>query len=199
MGAVVAGATLAPLTGVLMMFELTGSYQIVLPLLVACGTAAAVVHGALGESIYTLGALRRGLSLRRGGPSLRDLSVAQALDGVAPISADLAPAELLALVGPTQHSGFPVMDNGALLGLLSAREARRALLDPSVDRAATARSFTRPTKPLLPDDDLGTAVQQLAEAGVSEAVVIDAAGKPLGVVSREGILEAWRRATLPKS
>src|SRR5262249_30029357 len=53
MGAVVAGATLAPLTGVLMMFELTGSYQIVLPLLVACGAATAVVQGRLGGSIYT--------------------------------------------------------------------------------------------------------------------------------------------------
>ena len=68
MGAVVAGATLAPLTGVLMMFELTGSYQIVLPLLVACGTAAAVVHGALGGSIYTLAALRRGIKLRQAEP-----------------------------------------------------------------------------------------------------------------------------------
>jgi CIC family chloride channel protein len=67
MGAVVAGATLAPLTGVLMMFELTGSYQIALPLLVACGTAAAVVQGILGGSIYTLGARRRGILLSRGG------------------------------------------------------------------------------------------------------------------------------------
>src|SRR5205085_425911 len=65
MGAVVAGATLAPLTGVLMMFELTGSYQIVLPLLVACGIAAAVVQGALGGSIYTIGARRRGVRAAR--------------------------------------------------------------------------------------------------------------------------------------
>jgi CIC family chloride channel protein len=54
MGALVAGATAAPLTGVMMMFELTASYQIVLPLLVACGAAAALVNGILGGSIYTL-------------------------------------------------------------------------------------------------------------------------------------------------
>jgi len=195
MGAVVAGATLAPLTGVLMMFELTGSYQIVLPLLVACGTAAALVQGVLGGSIYTLGAKKRGIQLSRGAPALRDLSVAQALDKVEPLAADTPFDELLRVVGPTLHAAFPVSANGAVIGLLSVREARRALLDPAVDRTATARSFMRPAPALLPDDDLGTAVQKLADAGVAEALVLDEQRSPLGIVTREGILEAWRRAT----
>jgi CIC family chloride channel protein len=197
MGAVVAGATLAPLTGVLMMFELTGSYDIVLPLLVACGTAAAVVQGTLGGSIYTIGARRRGLQLSRGGPSLSDLSVAQALDAVDPIPADLPYGALLRLVGPTQHLAFPVVEDGALFGVVSVRQVRRALLDPEVDRSATARAFAQAAQTLLVDDDLGTAVQRLAEAGAAEAVVVDAQNRPLGVVTREGILEAWRKATHP--
>ena len=196
MGAVVAGATLAPLTGVLMMFELTGSYQIVLPLLVACGMAAAVTQGALGGSIYTLGARRRGIRLSRGGPQLSDLSVAQALDAVDPLPADLPYAELVKVIGPTLHAAFPVVADGqGVIGLLSVREARRALLDPAVDKSSTARSFTRPAQSLQPDDDLGTAVQRLAEAGMPEALVVDATRRPLGIVTREGILEAWRRAT----
>ena len=196
MGAVVAGATLAPLTGVLMMFELTGSYQIVLPLLVACGTAAAVVQGVLGGSIYTIGARRRGIRLSRGGPQLSDLSVAQALDKVEPLPASMPYDELLRVVGQTLHAAFPVVsDREGVIGLLSARDTRRALLDPAVDRTATARSFTRPAQALRPDDDLGAAVQKLAEAGVPEALVVDAQSRPLGIVTREGILEAWRRAT----
>ncbi|TMB31941.1 MAG: CBS domain-containing protein, partial [Deltaproteobacteria bacterium] len=70
-------------------------------------------------------------------------------------------------------------------------------LDPAVDRTATARAFARPAQTLLADDDLGTAVERLSSAGVAEAVVVDSNGKPVGVVSREGILEAWRRATVP--
>ena len=197
MGAVVAGATLAPLTGVLMMFELTASYQIVLPLLVACGAAAAVVHGLLGASIYTLGAAKRGVLLSRGGPALSDLSVAQAMDGVEPIPADLPYDALLKIVGPTSHAGFPVTEGSALAGVLSVRETRSALLDPAVDRTATARTFTHEALVLLPDEDLATAVHRLAEAGRAEAVVVDTGGRPLGVVTREGILEAWRRATQP--
>jgi CIC family chloride channel protein len=197
MGAVAAGATLAPLTGVLMMFELTGSYQIVLPLLVACGAAAAVVHGLMGGSIYTIGARRRGVVLSRGGPSLSELSVEQALDKVDPIPAEMAHDELLRLVGPTEHGAFPVVDGDAVIGVLSVRETRRALLDPEVDRTATAARFAHQAVFVLPDDDLGAALHRLAEVGRSEAVVIDAGGRPLGVLTREGILEAWRRATLP--
>jgi CIC family chloride channel protein len=197
MGAVVAGATLAPLTGVVMMFELTGSYQIVLPLLVACGTAAAVVQGMLGGSIYTIGARRRGVQLSRGGAALSDLSVAQALDPVLPLPADLPYEDLVRIVGPTHHAAFPVMDGAALAGIVSVREIRQALLNPAVDRTAIARSFAHHAETLLPDDDLGTAVQRLSQAGVAEAVVVDAEGKPVGVVTREAILETWRRATLP--
>jgi chloride channel protein, CIC family len=54
MGAFVAGATTAPLTGIFMVFELTGNYQSILPLMVACGLATTIVHWALGGSIYTL-------------------------------------------------------------------------------------------------------------------------------------------------
>src|SRR5207248_9977070 len=118
-GGSVAGATLAPLTGVLMMFELTGSYQIVLPLLVACGIAAAVVQGTLGGSIYTIGARRRGVRLSRGGAALSDLSVAQALDPVLPLPADLSYEDLVRIVGPTHHAAFPVMDGTALAGIVS--------------------------------------------------------------------------------
>src|SRR5205085_261155 len=146
-GSVVAGVTLAPLTGVVMMFELTGSYQIVLPLLVACGISAAVVQGVLGGSIYTIGARRRGVHLSRGA-ALSDLSVAQ-----------------------------------AMLGL-------------QVDPGVTARAFAHKAQTLRPDDDLGTALRRLAESGAIEAVVVDEQDRPVGVVTREGILEAWRRATL---
>ena len=119
------------------------------------------------------------------------------LRAVEALPADLSFAELARIVGPTHHAAFPVVDNGAVLGVLSVREARRALLDPAVDRSATARTFTRPSQALLPDDDLGTAVQRLAEAGAAEALVLDAGNRPLGVVTSEGILQAWRRATLP--
>jgi CIC family chloride channel protein len=195
MGAVVAGATVAPLTGVLMMFQLTGSYQIVLPLLLACGVSAALVNSVVGGSIYTIAARRRGLRLARGGPSLTDLSVAQALQRAPAIAHDLPLRDLAEMVARSSHAAFPVVQNGRSIGIVSAREARKALLDPAVDRALTAGQLARGVPVFLPDDDLESAVHRLTEAGSAEGLVLEAE-RPVGVITQEGILEAWRRATV---
>ena len=194
MGALVAGATAAPLTGVMMMFELTGSYQIVLPLLVACGAAAALVNGVLGGSIYTLGARRRGVRPRIEEP-LRDLSVAQAYVAVPAVGGATSGADLLRAL-ERSTGAVPVVDaRGFAIGLLPVRAAAEAL---AASAAITAAELSGPGVPLflLPDDDLQHALHALSEAHASEAVVIEAPDtpRPLGVLTREGILDAWHRA-----
>jgi CIC family chloride channel protein len=202
MGAVVAGATAAPLTGVMMMFELTGSYQIVLPLLVACGIAAVLVQGALGGSIYVLGARERGIEVRRSRTTLNDLSVAQALERVAAIRDDLPLQALNELLSRSVHLAFPVVDaSGTAVGLLSIRRVRKSLLDAQAGAGpATVRELLTAEAPprFVLDDDLALALRRLTEHDVSEGLVLDSDGPgsntPLGIVTREGILEAWRRS-----
>ncbi|HXN55847.1 MAG TPA: chloride channel protein [Myxococcales bacterium] len=202
MGAVVAGATTAPLTGVMMMFELTGSYQIVLPLLVACGVAAVLVQGSLGGSIYVLGARERGIDVRRSRATLDDLSVAQALERVAPIRDDLPLPALIELLTRSVHLAFPVVDaSGTAVGLLSIRRVRKSLVDAQAGAGpATVRDLLQADVPprFVLDDDLGLALRRLADLDASEGLVLDGedpAAAPLGIITRESILEAWRRGT----
>jgi CIC family chloride channel protein len=199
MGAVVAGVTTAPLTGVLMMFELTGSYQIVLPLLVSSGVAAALVQGQVGGSIYALAARARGFSIGAREPSLRDISVIQALEKVPAVPEATPWVALVRIVAETNHSAFPVVSAaGRVVGLISPRQVRSALHDPALAGIAIAKDLCRSDVPLLaPDDDLETALERLREAGSSEAVVVSFEGtepRLLGILTREGALEAWRNA-----
>ena len=194
MGALVAGATAAPLTGVMMMFELTSSYQIVLPLLVACGAAAALVNGVLGGSIYTLGARRRGVRVGIEEP-LRDLSVAQACEISPAVAAESSGAELLRKLDGAR-TALPVVDaRGFTIGVLPVGSAREALAGNS-PRTAAELARTADLVLLMPDDDLQHALRALSESRTSEAVVVESpeAPRPLGIVTREGILEAWHRA-----
>jgi len=191
------GAAAAPLTGAMMVFELTASSQIILPLLVACGAAAAVVQWRLGASMYALGARRRGVRLPSNGFTLAELDVAQALDAAPPVAASLSRAQLLELVAHDRHAAHPVVDeSGIAMGLLVQRELRRALLDPALPASATALDLMRKGEPVCTlDDDLDEALQRLSSAGVSEALVIDReTRKPLGVITREAILDTWRRS-----
>jgi len=63
MGAMVAGTTQAPLTAILMIFELTGDYQIILPLMICCTVALVVSRGLHPESLYTETLVERGVRL----------------------------------------------------------------------------------------------------------------------------------------
>ena len=66
MGAVVGAATHGPMSALLILFELTGDYKIILPLMVACIVASVFSGQLLPDSIYTLKLIRKGLDLRAG-------------------------------------------------------------------------------------------------------------------------------------
>ena len=66
MGAVVAGTTHGILSAVLIVYEMTNSYEIILPIMGAAGLASVVAYFIEPESIYTLKLSRRGESIARG-------------------------------------------------------------------------------------------------------------------------------------
>ncbi|MFC6345362.1 chloride channel protein, partial [Nocardioides hankookensis] len=65
MGAVFAGSARAPITAVVILFELTGEYSIILPMMVAIVLATGVSHRLSADTIYTLKLRRRGIDLAR--------------------------------------------------------------------------------------------------------------------------------------
>src|SRR6201999_1698113 len=84
MGAVFAGAARAPITAVLIIFEVTGDYTIVLPLMVAVVLSAGVSNLLSADTIYTLKLRRRGIDLLRARSAnlLEVLTVAEAMSAV---------------------------------------------------------------------------------------------------------------------
>jgi chloride channel protein, CIC family len=63
MGAVLTGAARAPITAVVIMFELTGEYTIILPLMLAVVVATAVSSAISADTVYTRKLLRRGIDI----------------------------------------------------------------------------------------------------------------------------------------
>jgi CIC family chloride channel protein len=65
MGAILAGSTHATMAAAILLFEMTGSYGVILPLLTACVVSAAVSRAFTPESIYTAPLKRKGVELPR--------------------------------------------------------------------------------------------------------------------------------------
>ncbi|MEP7180504.1 MAG: chloride channel protein [Pseudonocardiales bacterium] len=63
MGAVFAGVARAPITAVVILFELTGEYSIILPLMLAIVLATGVSHLVSHDTVYTRKLLRRGIDI----------------------------------------------------------------------------------------------------------------------------------------
>ena len=66
MGALVAATTRAPITAILIIFELTSDYKLIVPLMESCIIATILASGLNKESIYTMKLVRRGIELFRG-------------------------------------------------------------------------------------------------------------------------------------
>jgi CIC family chloride channel protein len=137
MGAVFAGAARAPITAVIILFELTGEYTIILPLMAAIVLATGVSHLLSGDTIYTLKLHRRGIDLDQHPQSGRisTVTVEQVMEPVGAALPDdstlLAAADQLATA---RHGQLPVLDDvGRYLGIVTARAVADTVADGEHD------------------------------------------------------------------
>jgi CIC family chloride channel protein len=206
MGAVLSASSHAPITGIILIFELTRSITIIPPLMTSCVIATLVASTLHRHSIYTGTLAERGLDLlaEKDPNVLRALRVADLVDRDAErVAADASFQEVLDLVVRSPHSEFFVVDRGgALLGAISVAQLRRLLFEEEALRhvvvAADLLETERPT--VLESDDLDVALQLLSHTGVAELAVVaeDDPRRLIGALHERDVLEAYHRAMLER-
>ncbi|MHB8630131.1 MAG: chloride channel protein [Aggregatilineales bacterium] len=204
MAAVFAGAARAPFTAILIVFELTDDYHMIVPLIAGVIVSLIVAERLHPESIYTLKLTRRGIHLRRG----RDVDVMETVrvDEVmvkqpVTVAADL-PATLLAgeFLRTGRH-GFPVLnDDGSLLGVVSLEDYRRAISEEqgSAVPLRVRDISTSDVVSVYPDESVGTALRRMAPRDLSRLPVVarEDPRRLLGVVRRNDIVRAYEVGAL---
>ncbi len=199
MAAVFAGAARAPFTAILIVFEMTDDYRLIIPLMAGVIVSLIVAERLHKESIYTLKLSRRGIRLKHG----QDVDVMEAvlvkevmMQPPASIPANL-PASLLAneFLRTGRH-GFPVMnDDGKLLGVVSLEDYRRATSKhkQELDNLTVGDITTRHVVTAYPDETVGTILRRMAPRDLSRLPVVarDDPRHLLGVVRRNDIVRAY--------
>ncbi|GGR92393.1 chloride channel protein [Streptomyces humidus] len=199
MGAVFAGASRAPITAVVILFELTGEYSIILPLMLAIVLATATSRVLSRDTVYTLKLRRRGIDIE--GPARGARLGAQRVDAVMePLPSSLSwstplpdAADLLSLSG---HGALPVADEaGAYAGVVTAQAVAEALAEqPDAVPTQVGRLAERPA-PVTADQSLAQALNTLlAAAGTGVPVLDHAHGEPVGWLSHQSALRAVHTA-----
>ena len=200
MGAVFAGAARAPITAVIILFELTGEYTIILPLMAAIVLATGISHRLSPDTIYTLKLRRRGVDLARPEAIVTAGPHVQVRDVMSPVPAAVSEratlAEVAAALASTPFGILPVLaQTGDYLGVVTARGVSDALADGRHDAAAAALVTEIPST-IGESDTLESATEALSRNNTSALPVISTEGMVVGWLDYRTLLSARHPASV---
>ncbi len=206
MSALVAGTTHATLTAMLIIFEMTGDYRIILPLMLASVLSTLLANRLSKESIYTLKLVRKGISLSGG----RDVSILTSTfvrevmsKSWETISHSMPMGQLLQVVEESKFNFHPVMnDKGELEGILSLQDVRNLITKRGLENLVIVKDVLPGyTQILTEDETLASALQKFGFQDVEALPVVDSDNpkKLVGVLKRSDIINFYNRKLLERT
>jgi len=200
MAALVAGTTHAPLTAILIIFEMTNDYRIILPLMVAVVFSTLVARKLFEPSIYTIKLIKRGIFLKGGKDTavLKANRVEEVMDReFETIPASMPLAQIIEKVEASKGTTFMVTDNqGKFVGVLSFRDMLGILTQHTLDYLIIAKDIaTSDFVTVCPDDDLEIAFKRLNLKGFKLLPVVNKNDPTiiLGVLRRENLTQFYNK------
>ena len=206
MGAMVAGTTHGPLTAILIIFEMTHDYKIILPLMIACIISTVVARAIQIDSIYTLKLVRRGVNIYKGREQnvLKSLYVKEVMRTEFEEVPENTPFPcLMDLITESTFSYFPVVNTrGLLTGIFSLNDLRRIVNEEeSLHLLIVAEDIAE--KDVItthPDENLNEVMKKFGRLNIEEIPVMEREGsrKVVGMVKRKDVIEAYNREMITR-
>jgi CIC family chloride channel protein len=199
MAAVVAGATFAPLTAIIMIFEITDDYGLILPLMLVCVVSYLVARSLYGESLYSEALLQAGERIRHGvdRSALERIRVAECYNRSPDVVLEDAPLQaVLHKLRGSRQTDFPVVNRDLeLCGMLSYQEIARALGEEGLSEIVLAADLALGlAETVTPADTLLEAIRLMGLRDLDYLPVVESPGsrRLLGLVGRADIMEAYQ-------
>jgi CIC family chloride channel protein len=206
MSALVAGTTHATLTAMLIIFEMTGDYRIILPLMLASVLSTLLANRLSRESIYTLKLVRKGISLK-GGKDVSILTSTLVREVMSrsweSISQSMPMGQLLKVVEESRFSFYPVVNSsGDLEGILSLQDIRNLITKRGLENLVIVKDVMPGYTQLLTEDEtLASALQKFGLQDVEVLPVVDKGDpkKLVGVLKRADIITFYNKKLLERT
>lgn len=199
MSATFGAAAQAPITAILILFEMTGNYRIILPLMSTTIIAVLVYRAFSADSIYTLKLKRQGIEYGTApeGDLMAEIPVQEALThAMVSIPQEATVRELLRLVATTHHEWFPVLDgHEELVGVVTYRDVTKAVDEGRLEDRIRGLA-TRDVLCAFPNESLREVLIKFHVRDLGHLPVVDAANptRLIGIISRRHVIRAYNRA-----
>ena len=204
MGAVVAATTRAPITAILIIFEMTQTIAIIPPLMAACVVSTIVSMLLRKESIYTLKLLRRGVDItqEQDPNALKGIYVRDIVNREPEVvDASASFQKVTDLIVESDHSEFFVVDGQQrLMGSIYLRKLRRLLaVQEDLRPIVVAGDLVETNRPTVTENDtLDVVMQIFARSDLDEIGVVDERNrqKLVGSVHKRDVMNAYNQEML---
>lgn len=197
MAGTIAGIIHAPLTSIFLIAEITGGYQLFMPLMITATVSYATMRIFESNSVYTIQLAKRGelMTHHKDKNVLQKMKVTELLEtNFIPIQTDFSLRKLVDTVSKSTRNVFPVVEeDGTFIGLVILDHIRHIMFKHELyDEIFVRDLFYVPAYTVDPDESMEEVAQKFHQSGNFNIVVLKD-GKYLGFISRANVFSAYRR------
>lgn len=198
MAGVMSGVMHAPLMAIFLTAELTGGYELFLPLLIVSTIAYGTIKIFEPYSIYTMRLAKQGKLITHE----KDKAVLTLLkmDSVIEteflsVRPEMTLKEMVDTIAKSNRNLFPVLDNaGRLQGVVQLDDIRNIMFRPDLYRKMNVASFmTMPPTKIIIGEHMDSVMKKFDDTGAWNLPVVDETGKYYGFISKSKIFNSYRR------
>ena len=203
MAGLIAGVIHAPLTAIFLIAEITGGYELFIPLILVSSIAYITVNYFQPHSLYTRHLAAKGqlITHHKDQTVLTLLQVGEVLEtNFDKLHPHMTLGELVKVIARASRNIFPVTDEeNNFLGLVRLDDVREIMFDRSqYDTLKVHNLMVQPRATVQMDDSMDTVMQKFRDAGLWNMAVLEN-GKYKGFVSRANVFNIYRNRLLEVS
>jgi len=206
MGTFLSAATNAPMTAIFLLFEITDSYQVIIPIMLTCVIGTSIARHFKKDSLETVELSRAGIDLEAGKERniMKALKVGEVMArDVETVPENMTLGQFADFTASTRHTNFPLVNRrGELTGIISVQDFMGVVFEPDlmdlvvVKELASVNVITAHA-----EEDLDTAMRKIGYRNIEQLPVVDREShrQLVGIISRRDMVSAYNRALMSRS
>lgn len=204
MAGIIAGVIHAPLTAIFLIAEITGGYELFIPLIIVSSISYLTVVYFHPHSLYTKKLAQKGqlITHHKDKAVLTLLDVESVLEtNFDKLSPNQSLGELVQVIARASRNIFPVTDEeNHFLGLVRLDDVREIMFDRNkYDTLLVHNMMIQPLATVSPHDSMDMVMNKFRDSNLWNMAVVDKNGKYLGFVSRSNVFNIYRKKLIEVS
>lgn len=206
MGAMLGAVVQAPMTAIIMVFELTNAYTVILPMMTACILATLVQKSILRGSLYSLSLTRKGIDIQAGREMgiLSTLHVSDIMEAACVQVPSTTPYEVV-MQKCLNHPGnyiYIIDEKENLEGVISFSDLKEFIFEDGLNGLILAKDLINPDIVYVtPEESLASTLNKFSFIDMEQLPVVErnnGSRKVKGVITRNQLMKAYRQEMLKR-